>query len=52
MTPEPLLYWPRLILCHVLVWVSEVAIALAEAVAPEEVKQVRRASGSLALRTK
>jgi len=35
-------YWPRLILCHALVWVSEVAIALAETVAPEEVKRLRR----------
>ena len=36
------LYWPRLILCHALVWVSEVSIALADAVAPEEVKWMRR----------
>jgi len=34
-----LLYWPRLILCHALVWVSD---ALAEAIAPEEVQRVRR----------
>jgi hypothetical protein len=34
-------YWPRLILCHFLVWVSEVSISLAEAVAPEEVKRRR-----------
>jgi hypothetical protein len=36
------MYWPRLILCHALGWVSEVVIALAEAVAPEEVKRLRR----------
>jgi len=36
------LYWPRLILCHALVWVSEVSVALAEAAAPEEVKRLRR----------
>jgi hypothetical protein len=33
--------WPRLVLCHVLVRVSEVSVALAEAVAPEEVKRRR-----------
>jgi len=47
MTPDPTLgwppfYWPRFLLCRALVWVSEVSIALADAVAPEEVKRLRR----------
>jgi hypothetical protein len=37
-----LLYWPRLILCRLLLSISEVSISLAEAVAPDEVKRLRR----------
>jgi hypothetical protein len=47
MTPDPTLgwppfYWPRFLLCRALAWVSDVSIALADAVAPEEVKRLRR----------
>ncbi|MGC2409403.1 MAG: hypothetical protein WA441_05270 [Methyloceanibacter sp.] len=36
------LYWPRLLLCRCLLSISEDALALADAVAPEEVKRLRR----------
>ena len=33
---------PRLLLCRLLVAISEVSVAMAEAVAPDEVKRMRR----------
>jgi hypothetical protein len=36
------LYWLRVLLCGVLLTIAECAAALAEAVAPEEVKRLRR----------
>ncbi len=42
MNQQTALYWPRLVLSHALVLVSEVILALAEAVAPDEVKRMRR----------
>ncbi len=47
MTPDPTLgwppfYWPRFLLCRVLLVISESALALAGVIAPEEVKRLRR----------
>ena len=39
---QPATYRPRFILCWLLLSISESAIALAEAIAPEEVKRMRR----------
>jgi len=34
-------YWPRLLLCRCRLSISESALALAEVIAPEEVKRLR-----------
>jgi len=37
-----MMYWPRYALSRALVFLSEVIVGMAETVAPEEVKRLRR----------